>query len=499
MILKNLQLYRGGIRLVEGGDLPLEPGKVTVLFGPSGGGKSSLLYGLADLDRDVVLKAGGHSRPLAKTRVGLVPQQSAVFEDMKTAGKNLQFAFDHLPKNEQDTGKKALEWAENALGVKAGWTFPLSGGQKQRVAIARALAGNAQVLLLDEPTSGLDPASRADAIRIVNEAAKTGVAVLVVTHDLEWNHPDGADTVLLLKNRRLETHAPGIPLSASFFQATKEAAFREAPPAWERLFARWGELIWWFLSVPLQILLGFRGCARVRAKWLGHFLRHFSQLVAGPSSAVYVAIAGLLVGFSSLYFSVGALRPSPHLQAILLPELLSGSGLGLYRVIIPLISALLLSAKCGSALAADIGNRTYGGQMGVMRAMDTNPESYLLLPALLAFAIGLPLLSFLAFAFASSGSLFGYLLSFPSETFFSWNANFFRLLRPRSGSILWDGTLWNIAKLACSGTGVATIAYYCGTLPKSSNTDVGRDISRATLWSSLWCLVVFALFALVEF
>jgi len=496
MILQDIKLKRSGKVLLKGGDLPLRPGEVTVLFGPSGGGKSTLLYGLADLDRHVVLESGQGAHPLAEVRVGLVPQQSAVFEDFGSAMRNLSFAYDHLPPEEKEEGQRAMRWARESLGIREDWRFPISGGQKQRVAIARALVGNAKVLLCDEPTSGLDPASRAEAIKVVGEAAKTGVAVLVVTHDLEWNTPEAADSVILLKDRVLEARPPGELLEPTFFRRKAEVEREEKlPAAWERAVAQLGETVWWFGSLPVQIL---RGLFRVRCRWLALFLRHFGAMVWGLSSLVYLAVAGILVGFSSLYFSVGALAPSPHLQTILVPELLSGSGFGLFRVIIPLLAALLVAAKCGSALAADIGNRTYGGQIGVMRTLGTNPESYLLFPALIGFGVGLPLLCFLAFALASVGSLAGYLFSFPQETAYSWRTGFFRLLWA-DGSLFPIGTLWNIAKLSLSGLGVAAIAYYCGSLPKSSHTDVGHDISRATVWGSLWCLVVFTIFALIEF
>lgn len=499
MILEKLQLCRSGKTLIKGGDLPLEPGKVTVLFGPSGGGKSSLLYGLADLDPQVSLQSEQGTQPLSSIRVGVVPQQSAVFEDFGDAQKNLTFAFDHLEEGEKDAGRSTMRWASDSLGIDASWRFPLSGGQKQRVAIARALVGNAQVLLFDEPTSGLDPASRAEAIQLVAKAAKTGVSVLVVTHDLEWNHPNCADRIILLQNGILTSRAPGAELDANFFQRPSPSPESvSSPPAWERIVGQLGATFWWFFSLPTQIVKGWRDERGVRLTWLMVFLRHFGGMAWGPSTLIYLAVAGVLVGFSSLYFSVGALEPSPHLQTILVPELLSGSGFGLYRVIIPLLAALLVAAKCGSALAADIGNRSYGGQIGVMRTMGTNPESYLLLPAIIGFGIGLPLLHLLAFSMASIGSLAGYLLTFPQETAYSWRSGFFRLLLNSDGTLPL-GTIWNIAKLSLSGMGVAIIAYYCGTLPKTSNTDVGRDISRATVWGSLWCLVVFTLFALLEF
>ena len=503
MTLDNIVLQRAGRILISGGILPLAPGKVTVLFGPSGGGKSTLIYALADLDPSVQLESSLGASPFGTEQVGLVPQQAAVFEDLRNAGNNILFAYDHAMVHKNEERDKALAEAEANLGVKREWRFPLSGGQKQRIAIARALAGKAQILLCDEPTSGLDPASRKEAISAIREAAREGVAVLVVTHDVEWNRPEAADRVVILNDRRLIEKQVGDLLDSSLFLSSSmsgdNTSSEPAASRAVRLCEGIGRLAWWSSLFPFQIGRGLFGGQSVSRRWLVVHLKHYGKLVMGLSSLIYLLAGGALVGFASLFFSVGALSVQPHLQGILAPELMSGSGFGLYRVIIPLITALLVSAKCGSAVAADIGNRQYGGQIAVMRTLRANPETHLLFSILIVMAVGMPILNALAFVAASGGSLFGYLLSYPGETAYSWSVYFFRLIQ-NDGSGWWlEGTLWNTSKLALSGAGVGVITYRCGIEPKSSHTDVGRDISRATLWASLWCLVVFTFFAFFEF
>src|SRR5690625_4817837 len=130
MRLKEIRLSRKGRLLVNGGELPLEPGKVTVLFGPSGAGKSTLLYALADLDPTVSLKfSSSEKRSLRDEAVGLVPQNAALFEDLRSAERNIAFAHAHAADANEDLAS-ILESAENDLGVQRDWKLPLSGGQK---------------------------------------------------------------------------------------------------------------------------------------------------------------------------------------------------------------------------------------------------------------------------------------------------------------------------------------------------------------------------------
>ena len=180
--------YNGRI-LLGGVDLTLDPGSITTLGGPSGGGKTTLLRILAQLvdpDEGQVLLDGTDARtlnpPAARRRLALVPQSPVMF-----AGTVL----DNVQTGPRLAGQELPEQAARELIVRAGLDADfltqdaraLSGGEKLRVAVARALAVHPEVWLLDEPTAALD-AERADlVVRLLRQLAAAGSPLLVVTHD----------------------------------------------------------------------------------------------------------------------------------------------------------------------------------------------------------------------------------------------------------------------------------------------------------------------------
>ena len=116
----------------------------------------------------------------------MVFQHFNLFPNM-TVKKNIMLAPVQLKlMSEEEANKKALELLERVgLSDKAD-TYPnmLSGGQKQRVAIARAMAMNPDVMLFDEPTSALDPEMVGEVLGIIKELAKSGMTMLIVTHEM---------------------------------------------------------------------------------------------------------------------------------------------------------------------------------------------------------------------------------------------------------------------------------------------------------------------------
>ena len=151
--------------------LTIPGGKITVIVGGSGAGKSVLLRTLAGLvppasqdDHDTLSWSGsidhGERDPSndAAKRVGIVFQQFALFDELSPT-ENVQFAIDHRSNRRHPPSQSAAEWLSE-LGVPAKIRVAgLSGGQKQRLAIARTLAADPDIVLYDEPTSGLDSAS----------------------------------------------------------------------------------------------------------------------------------------------------------------------------------------------------------------------------------------------------------------------------------------------------------------------------------------------------
>ena len=182
--------------LVNGIDLTVNKGEFLAITGPSGSGKSSLLYLLGLLDAptegDVIICGQSTSKlseaeraDVRLTRCGfvfqfhfLLPEFTSldnVMLPMRAAGK--------MP--EPEMRERALELLAS-LGLKehAGKRpNQLSGGQRQRVAIARALANRPEIIVADEPTGALDTVSTQQVFKILREIADQGQTVIVVTHD----------------------------------------------------------------------------------------------------------------------------------------------------------------------------------------------------------------------------------------------------------------------------------------------------------------------------
>ncbi len=186
--------YRGGPVIGARASLPLDAGRVTVLFGPSGAGKTTVLRALAGLDRPdagTIVFAGepwldvarGVCLPPQRRRAGLLSQEPALFPHLDVAA-NIGFALSGAPRAERAARVRELAARLRIEPLLARRTSELSGGERQRVALARALAARPRLLLLDEPLSALDAPTR-DALRgelrALLETAE--VPSIVVTHD----------------------------------------------------------------------------------------------------------------------------------------------------------------------------------------------------------------------------------------------------------------------------------------------------------------------------
>ncbi|MEE6282305.1 amino acid ABC transporter ATP-binding protein [Georgenia sunbinii] len=197
----------GDVHAVRGVDLDVAQGEVVCIVGPSGSGKSTLLRclnlierpdaGLVEVDGELIGYAdrGGALRRLSPrrtarqiARIGMVFQQFNLFATM-TALENVAYGPRRvLGLSAAAARARATDLlARVGLADKAG-SYPrqLSGGQQQRVAIARAMAMEPAVLLFDEPTSALDPELVGEVLGVMEELARTGTTMLVVTHEMSF-------------------------------------------------------------------------------------------------------------------------------------------------------------------------------------------------------------------------------------------------------------------------------------------------------------------------
>ena len=198
LILRHVELKRGGRVLVSSLNVEARPGDLIALRGSSGSGKTTILRAIAGLDsfESGTIEVGearleGRKPPdramLHRLRrsVGLVFQFHCLFEHM-SALENVCLAPVHVYRTPHRSAEEAGRDLLKQLGVEAradAWPRELSGGEAQRVAIARALAVNPPVLLMDEPMASLDPSRRAELGALLQRLTASGRTLLVTTHD----------------------------------------------------------------------------------------------------------------------------------------------------------------------------------------------------------------------------------------------------------------------------------------------------------------------------
>jgi putative ABC transport system ATP-binding protein len=192
---KHYQMGGTTVRALDGVSLEIQPHTFTIVMGPSGSGKSSLLYLLGGLDRSTSgqISVDGErldqmdENALALFRrrtMGFIFQSYNLITSMN-ALENVSFPmqFTGVPVTERN--KRAGQLLEQVGLSDRSHHKPseLSGGQQQRVAVARALVNNPSLILADEPTGNLDTASGVTIMQMLAELHHSGRTVLVVTHD----------------------------------------------------------------------------------------------------------------------------------------------------------------------------------------------------------------------------------------------------------------------------------------------------------------------------
>ena len=202
--VKDLDIYYGDFKAVEGVSMTGEPRSVTAFIGPSGCGKSTVLRTLNRMHEvipggrvdgkvmldDQDLYAPSMDPVAVRRTVGMVFQRPNPFPTMSikdnvAAGLRLNGIKDK--KRLDETVEKSLRGANLWSEVKDRLDKPgagLSGGQQQRLCIARAIAVNPQVLLMDEPCSALDPISTLAIEDLINEL-KSQYTIVIVTHNMQ--------------------------------------------------------------------------------------------------------------------------------------------------------------------------------------------------------------------------------------------------------------------------------------------------------------------------
>jgi iron(III) transport system ATP-binding protein len=200
-----------GRRVLSGLDLDVAAGTISAVLGPSGCGKTTLLRIVAGFEEpdagtvsvgDGLLCGAGAAVPAHRRRIGLMPQEGALFPHL-SAAENIAFGL--RGRRRADATDTVRHWLDVVGLDGSGDARPheLSGGQQQRVALARALAARPRVVLLDEPFAALDAGLRTrvreDIAAILRD---TGTTAVLVTHD-QAEGLSLADSVALLMDGQM--------------------------------------------------------------------------------------------------------------------------------------------------------------------------------------------------------------------------------------------------------------------------------------------------------
>ena len=215
--LKGVNKHYGPLHVLRDINLDVHRGEVVVVLGPSGSGKSTMcrtINRLETIDNGEILingkKLPQEGKALAKLRadVGMVFQSFNLFAN-KTIQDNVTLGPIKVRGVKPAEAKKQALELLNRVGVgNQANKMPsqLSGGQQQRVAIARALAMKPEVMLFDEPTSALDPEMITEVLDIMVQLAKSGMTMIVVTHEMGFARK-AADRIVFMADGEIVEEA----------------------------------------------------------------------------------------------------------------------------------------------------------------------------------------------------------------------------------------------------------------------------------------------------
>lgn len=203
--------------VLKGVNFSINEGETKVIIGPSGGGKSTLLYcinhlvkpdsGKIFLDGEDITHGKIHE---ARQKIGFVFQYFNLFMHL-TAIDNVKIGPIKVKKMQKDEATKISQESLKLVGINESlWShYPaqLSGGQQQRVAIARAIAMNPRIILFDEPTSALDVELIGEVLKAMKDLALKGMTMVIVTHELEFAM-DVANEIIFLESGIVKEQGP---------------------------------------------------------------------------------------------------------------------------------------------------------------------------------------------------------------------------------------------------------------------------------------------------
>lgn len=209
--IKNLSKSFDDTQIIKDISFDVYRGECVVILGLSGSGKSTILRCINRLEDptngEIYFKGvliNDKNINLIRSKLSMVFQNFNLFNNLNVLNNCILPQVKVLKRKKEEAKEIALKNLAkvNMLDRKDYKISEISGGQKQRVAIARALCMNPDVILFDEPTSALDPSMVKEVTSIMEELAKEGLTMIVVTHEMSFAN-DAADRILYIENGKI--------------------------------------------------------------------------------------------------------------------------------------------------------------------------------------------------------------------------------------------------------------------------------------------------------
>jgi len=219
IVCRDVEKWYGSFHALKGINLEVQKGEVIVIFGPSGSGKSTFIRTINRLEEHqegtilvdgMELNSDTRNIEMIRMETGMVFQQFNLFPHL-TVLENVMLAPIQVRKWDKEKARSVAQELLARVGIpdqSAKYPGQLSGGQQQRVAIARALAMQPKIMLFDEPTSALDPEMIKEVLDVMIELARSGMTMLVVTHEMGFARAVADRMVFFDKGQIIETGTP---------------------------------------------------------------------------------------------------------------------------------------------------------------------------------------------------------------------------------------------------------------------------------------------------
>ena len=409
------------------------------------------------------------------------PFSYALFDEFSYY-ENMAIAAHHSGASDQDV----IALAKALLPEQIDLNDPAhmgSGGQQQRVAIAQTLLSNRPILLLDEPNSGLDVTASRNVAQLVRKISQsTGKPAIIIAHHFH-EFVEVADKIVLLdpNTKTLRTLKPDAKALERKLEAFSEI---EKIPEIPRMGTA---------AADPPAAAGFK------IRWLAKYFRHYLWILCfSPSMIIYMSLGGVLVGFVSTWFTFKYLPFAEFLTPLLHDDTLAGIGFVQCRILIPLVVSLLLAARNGAIIAADLGYWVNRKQIVAMQNLNIPHRVYIHFTILVTLVLSSLLMTAMSLGISAWVTMETWSILFPDSSLHVWRESYFSSLTIGDG-IVPDGTGWVLAKIIGSAAAIGFAGLVFGLAEKGSVVDINRGIAQAIVASVSLLLIIHTTVSIIEF